>query len=64
MLPAVVNLSWVLLFATEAIASCAHGTHLFPRQEATVEVNNFGYIGLTVSDHTHHDPFKNRLCNT
>lgn len=33
------------------LASCAYGTHLFPRAEGKVEVNTFGYTGNIVSSH-------------
>ena len=45
------SLPWALLFATEAVASCAYGTHLHPRAEGTVEVNTFGYSALNVGIH-------------
>lgn len=48
MSPRMVILPCVLLFAADALASCAYGTSLHPRQEGTVEVNTFGYSALTV----------------
>ena len=42
------TLAWAVFSASQAMASCAHGTHLHRRAEGAVEVSNFGYIGLTV----------------
>lgn len=50
MVSAVATLSLALLFAAQAQASCAYGTRLHPRKEGTVEVNEFGYVGLKVSN--------------
>lgn len=50
MVSAVATLSLALLFAARAQASCAYGTRLHPRKEGTVEVNEFGYVGLKVSN--------------
>ncbi|PKS12994.1 hypothetical protein jhhlp_000335 [Lomentospora prolificans] len=41
------TLAWAVFSASQALASCAHGTHLHRRQEGAVEVNQFGYVGLT-----------------
>ncbi|CAI4219577.1 unnamed protein product [Parascedosporium putredinis] len=42
------TLAWAVFSASQAMASCAHGTHLHRRQEGAVEVNQFGYTGLIV----------------
>ena len=52
-------LAMMAMMASPAMASCAYGTLLQPRQEdGTVEVNTFGYNGPTVSviklDYTWH----------
>ena len=50
MVSAVTALTLALLFAARAHASCAYGTRLHPRKEGTVEINEFGYVGLKVSN--------------
>lgn len=52
MVPVAATLSLALLFAAQAQASCGYGTRLHPRKEGTVEVNEFGYVGLKVSSRT------------
>lgn len=36
-----------------AVASCAYGTALHPRQEGAIEIKTFGYSGAIVSPLSH-----------
>lgn len=49
MAPLSFSVLFLPVFASQVLASCAHGTHILPRAEGAIKVNTFGYTGNIVS---------------